>query len=57
MEHLERDGPIVAQVLRQEYRRKRTAPELALDAVLAAEYVRQGVAYGQWGLLGLRMAR
>ncbi len=47
MEDLEGDRPVVAQVLRQEYRGKAAASELALDAILAAEYVREIVAYGQ----------
>jgi hypothetical protein len=47
MEHFERDGAVVTQVLREKDRRKRAASELALNPILAAEYVREVVAYGQ----------
>jgi hypothetical protein len=47
MKDLEGDGPIVAQVLREEHRGKAAASELALDTILVAEYVREIVAYGQ----------
>jgi hypothetical protein len=47
MEDLEGDRPIVAQVLRQKDGGKAAASELALDTILAAEYVREIVAYRQ----------
>ena len=47
MEHLQGDGPLVTEVLREEDGRKPAASELALDTILAAECVREGVANRQ----------
>jgi hypothetical protein len=47
VQHLERHGPVVTEILSQEYRREPTTAELALDAVLAAERERQRVTWRQ----------
>jgi hypothetical protein len=48
MQDLERDRPVMAQVLRQEHGREPTSSELVLDTVVVAEGERESITRGQW---------
>jgi hypothetical protein len=47
MQHLQRDVTVVAQVVGEKDRREAAAPELALDAILTAEYAGEDLTDGQ----------
>ena len=52
LQHLDRDGPVVLQVVREVDRGHAAPPELALDAVAIAQGVRE-----LWGWCGHQVTR
>ena len=47
MENLESDRTVVTKILSEKDRREPATSELAVETILAAEYLREVVAYGQ----------